>query len=502
MTRDLSALFDPRGIIVTGVSSHPGKFGFVTLHNLLAAGYPHEIFPIGREPGEVLGKPVSGSIDEVPDGGADLVFICTPAAVNEALLRAAAAKGVKAAFVAAGGYREAGPEGIAAERGLVAAAEELQIVLAGPNGQGVISTPSKMCAQIVAPFASAGNLSVVSQSGNIVSSWLNLSNHTGVGIARAVSAGNSAQLGVADYLEWFAEDHETKVCLAYVETLEDGRSTFERLRSISTVKPIVVVKGGTSAAGVCAAASHTGALATNDAIFDGMCRQAGVIRANDPEEGFEIAATLATQPLPGGNRVVVVTSVGGWGVAAVDAMEKTSLDPIPLPTDLEAEIDELLPPRWSRNNPIDMAGAETRDTIPQILELVANHQDVDAVLLLGVGILSNAAAMMRSAQFYPDHGLERIVDFRERQDARYAQAAADISKRTNTPVLVATELANTRPDTPGPATMRAAGLMCHASANRAVASLEGLVRHARWRSARNILGGSSEDRVFRGPPSG
>ena len=485
-TRDLSALFDPRGVIVTGVSSHPGKFGFVCLHNLLAAGYRGEIFPVGREPGEVLGREVLGSIDEVPAGRADMVFVCTPPSLNEDLLRAAAAKGVRAAFIAAAGYREAGPDGIDAERSLVAAADELGIVLAGPNGQGVVSTPSSMCAQIVAPYAPAGNIAVVSQSGNFVSSLLNMAHLSGVGISRAVSAGNAAQLGVADYLEWFAQDPETAVSLVYMESVDDGRVMFERLRAVSSAKPIVLVKGGASTAGAQAAASHTGALATDDAVFDGMCRQAGVIRARDPEEAFEAAASLATQPLPSGNRVVVVTTVGGWGVAAVDAMAGTLLDPIPLPEDLRTEIDKLLPPRWSRGNPIDMAGGETRDTVPEILEMVAGHSEVDAVLFLGLGIQSNVAAMMRGGPFFPDHSLRRIVDFHETQDTRYAQAATAVAERTSTPVLVATELANTRPDTPGPATMRAAGQMCHASAVRAVRSLDLMVRHARWRSARGI----------------
>ena len=271
-----------------------------------------------------------------------------------------------------------------------------------------------------------------------------------------------------------------------MESVDDGRAMFERLRAISATKPIVVVKGGASTAGARAAASHTGALATDDAVFDGMCLQAGLIRARDLEEGFEAAATFATQPLPTGNRVVVVTTVGGWGVAAVDAMAGTLLDPTPLPENLKAEIDKLLPPRWSKNNPIDMAGGETRDTVPKILEMVAGHTEVDAVLFLGLGIQSNTAAMMRRGPFFPDHGLRRIVNFHETQDARYAEAAAAIAKRTNTPVLVATELTNTRPETPGPATMRAAGLMCHASAARAIRSLDLLVRHARWRCAREI----------------
>jgi len=486
MTRDLSPLFDPKGIIITGVSSHPGKFGFVTLHNLLAAGYQGRVFPVGREPGEVLGHKVHGSIDEVPDGAADMVFICTPQKVNEDLLRAAASKGVTAAFFAAAGYREAGPDGVEAERRLVALADELGIALAGPNGQGVVSTPSSMCAQIVAPFAPAGRIAIASQSGNFVSSFLNMAHHTGVGVSRAVAAGNAAVLGIVDYLEWFTEDPETDVSLIYMESVDNGRAMFERIRPLAERKPIVVVKGGASAAGARAAASHTGALASDDKIFDGMCRQVGLIRARDVEEGFEIAATFATQPIPTGNRSVIVTSVGGWGVAAVDAMADTSLAVTPLPADLFDAVDKMLPPRWSKSNPIDMAGGETRDTVPEILEMVARHPDIDSIVFLGLGIQSNTADMMRHGRFYPDFGLERIVGFHERQDTRYAEAVADISERTGTPIVVATELANAHPDNPGPAAMRAAGKMCHASAGRAVRSLDALTRRGSWLRARGI----------------
>lgn len=483
---DLSALFDPKGIIITGVSNHPGKFGFVTLHNILASGYEGAVFPVGRESGEVLGRSVLGAIADVPDGAADMLFICTPPAINEDLLRQAAAKGVTAAFCAAGGYREAGPEGIAAEARLVDLCRELGIALAGPNGQGVVSTPARMCAQIVAPYAPEGRIAIASQSGNFVSAFLNLANHTGVGVSRAVAAGNASVLGIADYLEYFAEDPHTAVSLVYLESVDDGRRLFERLRPLSERKPIVVLKGGASAAGARAAASHTGALASDDLIFDGMCRQAGLIRARDVEEAFEAAATLATQPQPAGDRVVVVTTAGGWGVATMDAMTGTRLDPITLPADLRAAIDEKLPPRWSKANPIDMAGGETRDTVPEVLELVAAHPDVDSVVLLGVGIQSNTAAMMRTGPFFPDHGLERIVGFHERQDTRYAQAAAEISVSTGTPIVVATELANADPGNPAPATLRQNGRLCHPTAHRAVRSLHHLSGYAAWRRARRI----------------
>jgi acetyltransferase len=251
--------------------------------------------------------------------------------------------------------------------------------------------------------------------------------------------------------------------------------------------PVVLVKGGRSADGQRAAASHTGSLASDDRVFDGMCRQAGVQRAASVEQAFDIAATFATQPLPRGNRVAVVTTAGGWGVATADALSQTSLQLAPLPDDLRAAIDEHLPPRWSRNNPIDMAGGETRDTVPAVLDLAAGHPDIDAVIFLGIGIQSNEAKLMRRGQFWPEHGLERIVAYHERQDARFAQAAIDASERTGKPVLVATELAVTVPDNPGVATLRDAGRLCHPSAHRAVAALDHLWQRSRWLQRRGLL---------------
>jgi acetyltransferase len=211
-----------------------------------------------------------------------------------------------------------------------------------------------------------------------------------------------------------------------------------------------------------------------------------VSRAPTVEEGFEVAATFASQPLPRGNRVVVVTTVGGWGVVAADAIAGTGLELAPLPDDLMAAIDRLLPPRWSRNNPVDMAGGETRDTVPEIMRLAAEHAGVDAVILLGTGIQSNQARLMREGPFWPDHGLERIVAFHERQDARYAEAAAEVSDATGKPVLVATELAVTSPDNPGPAGVRATGRLCYPSADRAVTALDHLWRRARWLDRRGL----------------
>ncbi|MDA0298195.1 MAG: acetate--CoA ligase family protein [Actinobacteria bacterium] len=475
------SLFSPRAIVVVGASSHPGKFGFVSLHNILSNKFAGKVYATNLAGEVILGIQTVASIDELPMNEIDLAFFCTPASANPSLLRQCAARGIRAAFIASAGYREAGPSGEQAERDLVLLATELGMVVAGPNGQGVVSTPVSMCAQIVGPYPPRGAISVASQSGNFVSSFLNYARQTGVGIARAISAGNAAQTSVGDYLEWFSQDSETRVSLAYIESVNDGKALEASFSRALQNKPLVVVKGGATDLGSRAAQSHTGAMASNDKIFDGLCRSTGASRAATVEEAFDIAATFATQPLPKGNRVVVLTTVGGWGVVTSDAIAKDgALHLVPLPTDLTKALDELLPPRWSRNNPIDCAGGETRDTIPEILELICAHDDIDAVIFLGLGIQSNQARMMSEGEFYPDHGLERIVAYHRRQDERFAQSAAECAVKYNKPVLVATELAVADPSNPGPATVRETGRLCYASGTRAATALAHMYRYARF----------------------
>ncbi len=483
-TQQFQALFDPRGLVVAGASTHPGKFGFVALHNILANGYAGRVFATNREATPVLGIDTVAGLDEIPEGQADLVFVCTPAATNPDLLRVAAAKGIRAAFLASAGYGEAGAEGRQAQDDLVALAEELGILIVGPNGQGLISTPSSLCAQIVAPYPPPGRIGIASQSGNFVSSFMNYACASGVGVSRAASCGNSAMVGVTDFLSFYATDPETDVALCYVEGIADGRRFFDQIRPVAEQLPVVLVKGGASSGGQRAAASHTGSLATDDRVFDGMCRQAGVIRAATIEEAYEVAATFATQPEPRGPKVCVVTTAGGWGVVTADAVAGSSLQLTALPDDLIAALDQQLPPRWSRNNPVDLAGGETKDTIPTVLEIVARHPEVDGVIVLGIGIQSNQGRIERQGPFYPDHGLERIVAFHDRQDHRYATTAAALATELVKPVLVATELAVTFPDNAAVRGCRDAGVLCYPSSNRAVGALDHLWARARWRRHR------------------
>jgi acetyltransferase len=476
-------LFYPRGIVVTGVSEHPGKFGSVAYHNLLRFGFQGELFPLNRQGAEIFGRPTLRDLGEVPPERADMVFVCTPAGVNPGLLRDCAKLGVRAAFVASAGYGEAGAEGRELERELVALAESLGMIVAGPNGQGVISTPVSMCAQIVAPYPPPGPISMASQSGNIGSSFMNYGVLSGVGFSKGISCGNSAQLELADYLEYFSEDPETSVSLVYLEGVGDGRRFLAVARAHCARKPLVVLRGGVTERGKSAASSHTGALASDDRIFSGACRQAGISRAETVEEAYEIAATFATQPLPAGRRTLVITAAGGWGVLTADACVAAGLELVPLPEDLRRAIDALVPARWSRGNPIDLAGGETRETIPEVLELAAAHPEVDAIVYLGIGIQAAQANVFKGGEFYPDHGLDRIAEFHERQDRRYAQAAAEASRRHQKPVLVATDLVHTDRayGNAGPLGVAESGRIAYPSGHRAIRALLHLVRYAERR---------------------
>ena len=475
-------LFYPRGIVVTGVSQHPGKFGTVAYHNLISCGFKGELFPINREGVESFGRPTWKSILEIPPGRADLVFLCTPNTVNEGLLRECAKIGVRAAFVASAGYGEAA-DGAEMEKRLVALGHELGIAIAGPNGQGLISTPVSMCAQIVAPYPPPGPISVASQSGNLASSFMSYGALTGVGMSKAISCGNSAMLQLSDYLEYFGEDPDTAVSLAYLEGVGDGRRFVDVARAHTARKPLVVVRGGVTSAGKKAASSHTGALASDDGIFSGVCRQVGITRSETVEEAYEAAAAFATQPLPRGARTLIFTVAGGWGVLTSDACVNAGLELIPLPEDLKKKIDGMVPARWSRSNPIDLAGGETRDTIPEVLELIAAHPDVDAIIYLGIGIQASQAQMFRNGKFWPEYGLERIGTFHESQDRRYALAAAEASRKHQKPILIASDLTYTGMSygNTGPAGVRESGRVTSPSGHRAVRTLARMVAYSKYR---------------------
>ena len=470
---NLHTLFNPKGIAVIGASTHPGKFGFVALHNILASGFDGNIFATNPKLPEILGIQTLKSADRIPKDSIDVAMICLGPKQTIAVLPELAEKGVKAGFVVSGGFRESGAEGVELEHELVQVANSLGITIAGPNGQGFVSTPANLCSQIVSPYPPMGNISIASQSGNILSAMLNLSRSKNIGIARAISIGNQAQLGVEEYIRYFGTDSETKVVVAYVEGLPNGRDFYGSLKEVSSSKPVIVIRGGTTSDGAKAASSHTGSMASDQKIFETAVLQAGGILANDPNEAFEFATAFATKPLPLGRKVIVVTTAGGWGVITADAISRSKLELLELPKDLEEQINKYLPPRWSKSNPVDLAGGETRDTIPTLIPLILEHPQVDSMIYLGLGIQGNVARTYIESPIATTE-TKKMADFHISQEKRYAEAIMQASNDHDKPVFVVTEIGITDSLNAGPKALIDMGEACFSSPSIAVKALEAM----------------------------
>ncbi|NBT37800.1 MAG: hypothetical protein EBT21_06780, partial [Actinobacteria bacterium] len=326
-------------------------------------------------------------------------------------------------------------------------------------------------------------IGIASQSGNFVSTWMNLARSRNVGVSRALSVGNAPHVGVPEVLEYLAGDTETTVALCYLEDLSRAQDFLDVAKTMVTAKPVVVVKGGTTRQGAKAASSHTGSLAGDSAAFIGACRQYGITVCETVDEAFDAASVFASMPVPRGQRVAVLTTVGGWGVAVADQIGRSQvLQMANLGDELMGKLNALLPPRWSKGNPIDSAGGETRETVETIFDLLLSSPEVDSVVFLGLGIQSNQARLMREGRFYPDHGLERIVGFHEGQDVKYAQRSVELSRQYSKPILIASELVTSDPSNPGVSALRELGVAAFPNAWSVIRALEHAtmwgIRHA------------------------
>ena len=276
-------------------------------------------------------------------------------------------------------------EGVALQDELARAADDGASPSSAPTAWASLCTSAHLNAVgFVTLRPEPGPLSVISQSGNIGTQLLMTAERRGVGVEKFVSSGNQATTDANDFLEYLADDPKTGVIALYLEGLADGRRFYDLARATTPRKPVVVMRGGLSALGRRAASSHTGALAGSAEVFRAAARQAGVILAADPDEALDAAALLAYQPLPAGRRVAVVTLGGGWGVLTADLLAEHGLELAELPPEVIAAIDELLPPFWSRGNPVDLVATVSNGVPERIIEMVAGCDGVDSVVTLAL----------------------------------------------------------------------------------------------------------------------
>lgn len=354
IAEQLAPIFRPKSMAILGASAAPTKWGYRVLAMPLQTGYRGAIYPVNPKAREILGLRCYPSVLDIPDQ-VDFAVITAPASTVPQLMRECVEKGVKGALLISAGFAEVGREGKAIEDEVVRIAEGGGIRFVGPNCMGIWSAAGQL--NLCFPQApKPGAIAFVSQSGTFGGYLSEIANAKGYGLSTFVSIGNQANITAADYLEYLAEDEGTKVIVFYMEGFKDGRRFFQLAKQVVRKKPIVIYKGGSTAAGARATLSHTASLAGSDDVFEGMCRQAGLIRANETLHSFELAEALVGQPLPPGKRVAIMGS-GGQGVVTSDACASLGLEVPELDRETTRDIQKLLPPHAPpAKNPVDFAG--------------------------------------------------------------------------------------------------------------------------------------------------
>ncbi len=379
---DLSTFFKPRGVAVIGASRDPNKLGHNVVTKLIQSKFPGPIYPVNPKAEEILGLPAYPSVKDVPDP-IDLALIIVPAPVVAGALCDCLERGVPAAVILSGGFREIGPEGAARERDLKALIQGQAIRVVGPNCVGLINTDSPpLNATFLEAMPPAGEIGFISHSGALCAAVINWARHSGIGFSRLASLGNQMDVTQTDMLVSFAEDPQTQVITMYLEGMDDGLTFIETTRQVALRRPIVAIKGGAGEAGARAVSSHTGAMAGRDEAYSAAFRRAGILRANTLEELFDWARALAWQPLPRGNRVGVLTNAGGLGILATDAIEKAGLKLAPLTEETKAFLRERTPSAASVDNPVDVLGGSGSATYGLAMDALLRDPNVDVVCVI------------------------------------------------------------------------------------------------------------------------
>ena len=380
---DLRAVFSPSSVAVIGASDDIRKWGGSALRNLLDGGYTGTIYPINPRGGVFFGIQSYRSLEEVPEAP-DLALMAVGGQQVKSVLEECGRRGVRAAVVLAAGFSETGEEGAALEREILEIAATYGVTLIGPNCIGLLSNDRAFHATgFLRLHPPKGRLSFVSQSGSLAAGVVATCERQGVGLEKFITVGNEAQVNAFDALDYLRDDPDTKGVMLYLEGIEDGRHFFEAARRTTPDKPVIVLRGGVTESGGRAAASHTGAMAGSAEVYRAAARQAGVITCRNVPEMVDTAACLTYLPLPRGRRVAIVTNGGGPGVLAADEAALNGLQLAEVPTHLIAALDDLLPPFWSRRNPLDLVASAYGDVGLRVMDLVAGCDTVDAIVAFG-----------------------------------------------------------------------------------------------------------------------
>jgi acetyltransferase len=382
MDTSLIPFFQPKGVVILGASTSPEKLGYGVTRNLIQSGYTGAIHLVAQKSGEVFGKMIHTSLQDIPDP-VDLAILIVPTSATPQSIEDCGKRGIKAAVIVSAGFREVGEEGAELEKRCAEIAQKYGVRLLGPNCIGTIDTHFPLDTTFLQPpMPETGGIGFISHSGAFAAAIIDWARSQGFGFSRIVSLGNQADVNETDMLPMLADDDATNVIVMYMESISNGRRFVQTASEITKRKPVIALKVGRFEAGQQAAASHTGALAASDTAFDAAFEKAGVLRAETAEQMFDWARALENCPLPKGNRIGILTNAGGPGVIAADSLEREGLVLARLSDATLKVLSATLPAAANTHNPVDMLASASPNQYAECLNILLKDEDVDAVMVI------------------------------------------------------------------------------------------------------------------------
>jgi acetyltransferase len=378
---NLYRIFNPGAIAVIGASERGGSVGSTLMLNLVQSGFEGDLFPVNPRHKTIHGLKSIPSILKA-EHSIDLAVIATPIATVPDIVKECVQKAVKGAIIVSAGGKESGTKGQEIEAQIARYAREGGLRVIGPNCLGIICPQRNLNASFAGHMPYKGNLAFISQSGAICSAILDLSMQEGFGFSHFVSIGSMVDVDFGDLIDFLGADPQVSSILLYIESLTHVRKFMSAARAVSRSKPIIVLKSGRSPAGTKAAASHTGAMAGEDIVYDAAFMRAGIVRVDTIGELFDCAELMARQPRPTGARLAVITNAGGPGVMAADALSRYGSEPTEPKPETLAKLDAILPSLWSRSNPIDILGDASPQRFADAVEICVGAREFNGVLVI------------------------------------------------------------------------------------------------------------------------
>jgi len=435
----LASCYYPKSLAFIGASATPGKWGHMLLTNTLSRNYKGNVYLVNPRGGEITGRQVYTSVTQI-EADIDLAVVTIPADQVIDLIPDLKKKHVKGILLITSGFREVGKEGATLEEKLTKAAYDAGILILGPNTMGICNPHIDFFCNAAHAYPIPGSTALVCQSGNMGTQLLAFAEQQDIGIRAFSGSGNEAMVTIEDYMEAFEVDDLTKTVVLYLESVKNGSRFFKSATRVSRQKPVVVLKGGRTSMGEKAAASHTGAMASDTRVFNAACRQAGIIQVNQPMELLDLSAVFSALPLPKGKRVAIMTLGGGWGVITTDLCAEHGLTVPTLSKHIIEQLNRILPPFWSHGNPVDIVGEGDPSIPKKCLEELLRWDGCDAVIHLGIHGKRVLVNKMFDSVIKTDPTIDRamansfkdvILQFEE----EYAQYVIKLTQKYEKPVL-------------------------------------------------------------------